>query len=103
MNRGYVNLNDDNRRFDSNDNDDNNASLLVSEIELFPLYKSLISLENMSDFFCLYVSNMNSLLCYDDLVYAWQRASSGKKKRREVQQWMEHFDTNMQHLYTDIV
>lgn len=57
----------------------------------------------MSDFFCLYVSNMNSLLCYDDLVYAWQRASSGKKKRREVQQWMEHFDTNMQHLYTDIV
>jgi RNA-directed DNA polymerase len=46
---------------------------------------------------------MKETLNYDDLLYAWKRASQGKKKRKEVQERMEHFEHNMKQLWNDIV
>jgi hypothetical protein len=46
---------------------------------------------------------MKETLHYDDLLYARKRASQGKKKRKEVQERMEHFEQNMKQLWNDIV
>ncbi len=46
---------------------------------------------------------MAQILSYDDLYDAYKRASRWKTKKKEVQQWTERLDTNIQKLYDDIV